>query len=80
MEMHGMTAQEINQESEWDDDDYDATQKDIESEEETDLESSDAEIESSYDDECSTSQLHCKYCDKVFSVQRYQYQKTIVQM
>ena len=73
MEMHGMTAQEINQESEWDDDDYDATQKYIESEEETDLESSDAEIESSYDDECSTSQLHCKYCDKVFSVQRYQY-------
>ena len=73
MEMHGMSAQEMNQESEWDHDDDDATQKDIESEEKTYLESSDAEIESSYDDECSTSQLHCKYCDKVFSVQRYQY-------
>ena len=66
MEMHGMTAQEINQESEWDDDDYDATQKYIESEEETDLESSDAKIESSYDDECSTSQLIVNIVTKCF--------------
>ena len=70
MEIHGMSAQETNQESELDNDDDDATQKDMESEEETDLETSDAETDSSGDDDCS-SQLMCIYCDMEFSVQRY---------
>jgi hypothetical protein len=73
MEIHGMTAQEINHESEDDHNDDDANQNDIKSEEEADLGSSDSENESIYDDQCSTSQLQCKYCGKEFSVQRYLY-------
>ena len=53
MEIHGMTAQEINHEEDHNDDD--ANQKDIDSEEETDLESSDSENESIYDDQVSCS-------------------------
>ena len=52
MEMHGMSAQEIDQESEWDNDDDDATPKYNASEEETDLkEETDLEEETDFEEE-----------------------------